>query len=127
MDFLAGDDEISTSGISYTFSKVDLDLSAAEMAQAPVAVNAAGTEYTALPSDLSVQVRDLAREVTEGYTNGYQRAVALQDWFRDDGRVHLRPRRRRRATASDDLVSLPVQRGRAAAWATASSSRPRWR
>ena len=85
MDFLAGDDEISTSGISYTFSKVDLDLSAAEMAQAPVAVNAAGTEYTALPSDLSVQVRDLAREVTEGYTNGYQRAVALQDWFRDTG------------------------------------------
>ncbi len=85
MDFLAGDDEVSTSGMSYTFSKIDLDLSAAEMAQAPAAVNAAGTEYTALPSDLSPQVRALAREVTEGYTNSYQRAVALQDWFRDTG------------------------------------------
>ena len=85
MDFLAGDDEASTSGMSYTFSKIDLDLSAAEMAQAPAAVNAAGTEYTTVPSDLSPQVRALAREVTEGYTNSYQRAVALQDWFRDTG------------------------------------------
>ncbi|MGI8644782.1 MAG: transglutaminaseTgpA domain-containing protein [Nocardioides sp.] len=85
MDFLAGDDDLSTSNLAYTFTKVDLDLSAPEMARAPAALSSVGAEFTALPSDLSPQVRTLARQVTDGFPNRYQRAVALQEWFRDPG------------------------------------------
>lgn len=38
-----------------------------------------------LPDDLPLVVRDLAREVTADAVDSYDRAVALQQWFRNDG------------------------------------------
>ena len=85
MDFLAGDDDLSTAGLSYDFTSVELDLAAIEMARAPAALGSVDTDFTALPGNLPPVVRELARQVTDGYTTRFQRAVALQDWFRETG------------------------------------------
>jgi transglutaminase-like putative cysteine protease len=49
---------------------------------APARVRAA---MTAVPDNLPEVVRQRAEEVTAGATTDYQKAVALQDWFRQDG------------------------------------------
>ncbi|MEO5854234.1 MAG: DUF3488 and transglutaminase-like domain-containing protein [Nocardioides sp.] len=85
MDFLSGDENLSTAGLSYDFTKVDLDLSAIEMARAPAALGSVDSDFTALPGTLPPVVRELARQVTGGFTTRFQRAVALQKWFREDG------------------------------------------
>jgi len=82
MDFLSSDEDLTTAGVSYDFTKVDLDLAALEMARAPAALGAVDAEYTATPGNLPPLVRELAREVTDGFTTRFQRAVALQEWFR---------------------------------------------
>ena len=43
------------------------------------------TSMTAVPDDLPDVVRERAEEVTRDATTSYQKAVALQDWFRRDG------------------------------------------
>ncbi|WP_324499852.1 DUF3488 and transglutaminase-like domain-containing protein [Nocardioides sp.] len=83
MDFLAHGDETSTSGLSYSMTEVVLDLDAARLAVAPAAVGTV-ERFQALPADLPRSVRDLAVEVTAGQPTRYQRAVALQEWFRSD-------------------------------------------
>jgi transglutaminase-like putative cysteine protease/uncharacterized membrane protein YhaH (DUF805 family) len=39
--------------------------------------------YLKLPRDLSPDIRQVAEQVTETQTTGYDRALALQDWLRD--------------------------------------------
>jgi len=82
MDFLSSDEDLTTAGMSYDFTKVELDLAALDMARSPAALGAVDTEYTATPGNLPPVVRELAREVTDGFTTRFQRAVALQEWFR---------------------------------------------
>ncbi len=70
-------------------------------------------------------MRELAVEVTQDETTQFEKAVALQDWFRESGGFEYSL-----ATADgngyDALVRLPQRRDRAAARATASSSPRRW-
>jgi transglutaminase-like putative cysteine protease len=42
--------------------------------------------YTRLPRSLPVSVRAMAQSVTEGATTEYDKAMALQQWFRQDGK-----------------------------------------
>ncbi len=42
--------------------------------------------YTTLPRDLPAVVARTARAVTRGMTNQYDQAMALQQWFRSDGK-----------------------------------------
>ena len=62
-----------------------------------------------LPEDLPPLVRELANEVTEGAGDGYQRAVALQQWFREGGGfvydLSIDP-----GNGTDDLVAFLEQR-----------------
>jgi transglutaminase-like putative cysteine protease len=50
--------------------------------QPPAAMSAT---YTELPRSLPRSVRTMARTVTEGATTEYDQAMALQQWFRQDG------------------------------------------
>lgn len=85
MDFLAGDEELDTAGLSYTMTALDLDLDADRLADAGTPTGKVDDLFTALPDDLPAIVRDLAVEATEGTTTPYEKAVALQRWFREDG------------------------------------------
>jgi transglutaminase-like putative cysteine protease len=83
MDFLAGDDD--TAGKSYSFTKIRLDYDAEELLNAPETTTAVSSEFTTVPPNTPERVREIARQVTEGIGNDYQRAVVLQKWFREDG------------------------------------------
>ena len=84
-----------------------------------------GAPYTELPDEFPQSVRDLATEVTAGQPTDYQKAVALQQFFRRDGRfeLHHRPAAGQRRAGP----GLVPRRGHRARRATASSSPPRWR
>ncbi len=85
MDFLAGDDDLSTAGLRYTMTAVDLDLTSERLAASGTPTGKVDEMFTELPDDVPAIVGDLADQVTEGATTQYEKAVALQNWFRDDG------------------------------------------
>jgi transglutaminase-like putative cysteine protease len=85
MDFLAGDKDLSAAGLDYSMTAVHLDLDAARLADAGPATGKVDDMFTALPDNLPPIVADLAAEATEGATTEYEKAVALQQWFREDG------------------------------------------
>lgn len=85
MDFLAGEDDLSTSGIDYRMNAVDYDFRPEDLRAAPLEADEVSAEVTALPDSLPPYVSQLARGVTSGQQTPYERAVALQQWFREDG------------------------------------------
>ena len=85
MDFLAGDDDLTTAGIHYTMTSSDLDITADQLADAAPPGGKVDDLFTEVPDDLPALVSDLAEQVTQDATTPYEQAVALQRWFRDTG------------------------------------------
>lgn len=85
MDFLAGDDDLTTAGLHYTMTAVHLDLTARDLADAAPSSTKVDEIFTELPDDLPPIVSTLAAEVTKNAKSPYQEAVALQEWFRETG------------------------------------------
>ena len=85
MDFLAVPDDLTTAGLHYTMSSLDLDLTAQRLRSAGSSVGKVGESYTDVPPDLPPIVRQLAAAVTRDQTNRFDKAVALQNWFRSTG------------------------------------------
>ena len=85
MDFIAGDKDLTTAGLSYSMTSVHLDLSASDLANASTTGNMVGAQYTDLPTDLPPMVRTLANEVTRDAPSRFEKAVALQQWFSSTG------------------------------------------
>lgn len=84
MDFLATDEELTAAGLDYAMTGVELDLSAQELADAPSSAGMVSADYTDLPSGMPGIVRQLANQVTVDAPTRFQKAVALQDWFREN-------------------------------------------
>jgi transglutaminase-like putative cysteine protease len=74
-----------TAGLEYSLSALEPEFDGAELADAAPAPESVFTPYTDLPEGMSDVVAGLAREVTQGYDSRYEKAVRLQDWFRDAG------------------------------------------
>ena len=89
MDFIRGDDELTTAGLSYTMTAVQPDLSAQQMAAARAPTELTGTQLTELPPNLPGIVREIATEQTRDLPNNFQKAVAIQDYFRANGSYDL--------------------------------------
>jgi hypothetical protein len=85
MDFIAGNDQTSTTGLSWTMTSSKPNLSSYSMIHSLSAPLPIQTTYTALPSTLPSLVSDLAAKVTATATSRFQRAVMLQNWFRSTG------------------------------------------
>jgi transglutaminase-like putative cysteine protease len=85
LDFLSADEDLDTAGLSYTFTRVELDLDAETLASSPSSAAEVDSSYRDLPTDLPALVDNLATEVTRDFPTRYEKAVALQDWFREDG------------------------------------------
>jgi len=74
----------TTADLRYDVTALDLQPTAEQLTGTPQLPGRLG-DLLALPADLDQRVLDLAREVTEDATDPYGRAVALQQWFREDG------------------------------------------
>ena len=85
MDFIASNDSTNTAGLSWTMSGLKPQLSNYSMTNSLTAPLSIQEPYTALPGTLPNLVSDLAERVTKGATSRFERAVMLQDWFRNTG------------------------------------------
>jgi transglutaminase-like putative cysteine protease len=85
MDFLASDDDLTTSGLPWSVRAVELDYDANRMAAASPTGALVSRDFTDLPDGLDDVVGDLARQVTAEEPSRFEKAVALQRWFREDG------------------------------------------
>ena len=85
MDFLASEDDLSTAGISYQMTALDYDFRPDDLRVSPLPEDEVSDEVTALPERTPSIVGQLARGVTSGQRTKYDKAVALQQWFREDG------------------------------------------
>ncbi|MFN8189714.1 MAG: DUF3488 and transglutaminase-like domain-containing protein [Nocardioidaceae bacterium] len=85
LDFLAADDDTNTEGVDYrtTAGKVSYDPRA--LADAPAAGSTLQAAYTALPEGIPFVVRQTADQITADAPTKFQKATALQQWFREDG------------------------------------------
>jgi transglutaminase-like putative cysteine protease len=85
MDFIAGDKGLTTASTRYSMTGVQLDLSAENLARAPSSAGVISSDFTDLPAGISSFVRNLAIGVTREAPSRFEKAVALQQWFRKDG------------------------------------------
>lgn len=84
MDFIAGDQDLSTASLQYTMNALELDLTSTQLELAGTPTGKVDDIFTELPDDLPPIVHELAEQVTEGRTTRYEKAVALQEWFRTE-------------------------------------------
>ncbi len=85
MDFMAFDEDLRTSGMTYSMTHIKPTLDAEDMAQSSVASNLMNTQFTDLPGDLPPSIRNAATTHTAEAPTRFQKAVALQNWLREDG------------------------------------------
>ncbi len=105
MDFISAAANQTTAGLTYTVEALRLSPTASELADAIPAPLSVFTPNTDLPRSLPRSVGTLAREVTQGRATKFEQAVALQQWFREDGgfRYSLE---RPAGSGTQDLVSF---------------------
>jgi transglutaminase-like putative cysteine protease len=82
---VVGDGE-TVRGKTYDVNYLAVRPSAQQLRDAPAPPSAETARYTQLPRNLPYSVRKTAAAVTAGTTNPYDRALALQEWFRASGR-----------------------------------------
>lgn len=85
MDFLSGDEGLTTEGLTYSMTAVELDLDARSMALAGSSGGQVDDLYVDLPDGMPSMVSNLAFQVTRNAPSRFEKAQALQDWFREDG------------------------------------------
>jgi len=84
MDFTSFDSQ-NARGMTYSLRRLVVEPDPEAMAFAPPAPASVFGPNTELPEDLPEFVAELADEVTADARSRYEKAVALQDWFRADG------------------------------------------
>jgi transglutaminase-like putative cysteine protease len=85
MDFLASDNDLDTSQLTWRFDAVRLHYDANRMALAGPVGALVPRAYTELPANLNPIVHQLALNVTANEQSRFEKAVALQQWFREAG------------------------------------------
>jgi len=112
MDFIASDDDLTTQGLEYTMRSIVPDYDARALAAAnPSTGDDVDEELLELPAGISPQVRALAQGVTEDAPTLYQKAVALQDWFREKGGFEYDLQRAPEGNGVEDLESFLAEDG----------------
>lgn len=85
MDFISLDDDVTTAGMSYQFTAVELDLDEESMDDAVSGASAVSSIFTEVPPSLPSEIRTLAAAVTGDAGTRFRKARALQQWFRETG------------------------------------------
>jgi transglutaminase-like putative cysteine protease len=82
MDFLASNEGLDTSQLNWDLEAVKLDYDVNSLAAAPPVGPLVSRDLTDLPPGLDPIVKQLATQVTSEEPSRFQKAVALQNWFR---------------------------------------------
>ncbi|WP_461027204.1 transglutaminase family protein, partial [Streptomyces sparsus] len=82
---LVGDRGQTTKGVRYQVESLQVRPTAEQLANAPQPQRSLLREYTEVPDSLPDVVRSTALRVTADASNGYERALALQEWFAREG------------------------------------------
>jgi transglutaminase-like putative cysteine protease len=85
MDFLASDDDLNTSFLSWSLRGIKLDYDANAIASSGPVGALVARDFTELPGSLDPIVRQLSLQVTAEAPSRFEKAIALQQWFREDG------------------------------------------
>ncbi|UGY90884.1 transglutaminaseTgpA domain-containing protein [Streptomyces gobiensis] len=75
----------NTRGAQYVVESLQVRPTAEQLAGAPRPPQQLLDEYTEVPESLPETVEERARSVTDGMANGYEQALALQEWFAREG------------------------------------------
>lgn len=84
-DFIAARDDVTTADRSYDFTGVQLTYDAEAMNSSVSGGGSVAGIFTDVPSTLNNEIRRLAASVTAEAPTRFQKAQALQQWFREDG------------------------------------------
>lgn len=106
LDFIAADDDLTTAGLQYQMTAVEPRLEADELTQAPSDRGEVDSRFLQLPTGLPPVVGSLTADVTAGLANDFDRAVALQDFFRRDGGFRYSLARSANGNGADELAAF---------------------
>ncbi|MCF6377322.1 DUF3488 and transglutaminase-like domain-containing protein [Nocardioides KLBMP 9356] len=84
-DFIAAKDDVTAADTSYSFTGAQLTYDAASMNNAVSGAGSVAGIFTDVPPSLSNQIRRQAAIVTADAPTRFQKAQALQQWFRETG------------------------------------------
>ncbi len=104
MDFFAWDKDLDSRDMEYSMTGVDLDLEGSELAGASLSVTSVSSEFRDLPDELPSIVEQLAFGVTADAATRFDKAVALQNWFRENFEYSLK--KGPRGSGVDDLEAF---------------------
>jgi len=85
LDFVSADDEQTTRNMDYSLTALRVEPTATILAASGAAPEVVFTPYTELPSSVPEFLRPLTRDLTDDHGTKFEKAVALQQWFREDG------------------------------------------
>jgi transglutaminase-like putative cysteine protease len=100
MDFMAFDEGLNAQGLSYSMTAVVPELDPLALDDASSATELAGSQLTELPPGFPSAIRSLATRLTAEAPTRFQKAVAIQDFFRTEGVYELE---RPQGSGSDTL------------------------
>lgn len=106
LDFIAADDDLNAGGSSYQATEVVVEHDAAELSASGSWAGQVSRDYIEVPDDFPTFVRSLAQEVTREYPSRYEKAVALQQWFREGGGFTYSTRNIETGNGTDELVAF---------------------
>jgi transglutaminase-like putative cysteine protease len=112
MDFISSDDGLTTAGMDYSMVAIEPDLDARALAASATAEDAVDEELLDLPPEVPPMVRDLALGVTRDAPSKFQKGVALQQWFREEGGFEYSLDRAEEGNGVDDLEAFLREDGR---------------
>ena len=113
-DFIAAEDDVTTARRTYSYTGVTLEHDADAMNAAVSGAGAVRSIFTETPSSLNNEIRRLAASVTAEAPTRYQKAQALQDFFRVNGgfRYDVRQAESLGDSSADLLAFLDEEDGR---------------
>lgn len=85
MDFMSTDDDVTTAGMTYSFTGVEVVPDPELMDNAVSGAASVRSAYLEVPATISSDIRSLAAAVTGGEPTRFRKARALQQFFREDG------------------------------------------
>lgn len=106
LDFLAADEDLNAGGSSYQATEVVVDYDAAQLSESGSWAGQVDRDYIEVPDDFPTFVRSLAQEVTREYPTRYEKAVALQQWFREGGGFEYSTQNVDVGNGTDELVAF---------------------
>jgi len=106
VDFIAAGDDLTTAGVTYEMTAVEAAVEAAELADAPAEQGEVDRRFLELPTGLPPTVNSLTNDVTAGLANNFDRAVALQDFFRETGGFRYSLEESENGSGGDELAAF---------------------